>query len=133
MKKVILFCTFLCCLTIHAQDNSDYKNETIEFIKLTGSAAAFESAIEQIGAMVSETNKEAYLKEANATLEGIYNKVAELYMEEFTRDEIIELSSFYKTDLGKKLAVKQLGLAQKAMMLSQTWGMEVQAIAQKYN
>lgn len=37
------------------------------------------------------------------------------------------------TDLGKKLATKQVLLAQKAMLFGQTWGMEVSQIAQKYN
>lgn len=53
-------------------------------------------------------------------------------MKEFTRDEIKALVKFYNTDLGKKLAVKQLGLTQKAMAFGQSWSMEVQAIAQKY-
>ena len=49
-------------------------------------------------------------------------------MAEFTQDEIKELVAFYNTDLGKKLAEKQLSLTQKAMMFGQTWGMEVQAL-----
>jgi hypothetical protein len=116
-----------------AQDNSDFKNQTVEFIKITGAGAAFENAIAQIGAMVSDENKDAYTKEANGTLDGLYTKMAELYMTEFTQEEIAELVTFYNTDLGKKLAEKQLGLTQKAMTFGQSWGMEVSAIAQKYN
>ena len=133
MKNLIILIALCFTLSLQAQDDSDFKNETIEFIKLTGSGAAFEGAIDQIGMMVSEENKAAYTKEARATLGGIYDKIAALYMEEFTHKEIKELIAFYKTDLGKKLAEKQLGLMQKAMMAGQTWGMEVQAIAQKYN
>ena len=54
-------------------------------------------------------------------------------MNEFTEAEIKELTAFYHSELGKKLAQKQLYLSQKTMMLSQTWGVEVQSIAQKYN
>lgn len=135
MKKFLIVCTFALAVStqIQAQENTEFKTQTIEFIKLTGAGAAFENAIAQIGAMVSDANKEAYTKEANGTLEGLYNKMAELYMAEFTQDEIKELVGFYKTDLGKKLAEKQLGLTQKSMMYGQTWGMEVQGIAQKYN
>lgn len=133
MKKVLLVCLFMFAVASQAQDNADFKNETVEFIKITGAASAFENAIAQIGAGVSEENKEAYTKEANGTLVGLYDKMAELYMEEFTQEEISELVAFYNTDLGKKLAEKQLGLTQKAMMFGQSWGMEVSAIAQKYN
>lgn len=133
MKKILLVCLFMVAIATQAQDNANFKNETIEFIKITGATTAFDNAIAQIGASVSDENKDAYTKEANATLDGLYDKMAELYMTEFTPDEIKELVAFYNTDLGKKLASKQTTLAQKAMMYGQSWGMEVQAIAQKYN
>ena len=135
MKKVLLACLFalVAVVQVNAQENSEFKNETVEFLKLTGAGAAFENAIDQIGTMVSAENKDAYIKEANGTLVGLYDKMADLYMAEFTQDEIKELVAFYNTDLGKKLAEKQLGLTQKAMMFGQSWGMEVQSIAQKYN
>lgn len=134
MKKVLLVCLLSAAfiLQLQAQDNSDYKNETIEFLKLTGAGDAFVSAISQIGTIVPADKKEAYTKEAKGTLDGLYDKMAELYMAEFTPKEIKELTAFYKTDLGKKLAKKQLGLTQKAMAFGQTWGMEVQGIAKKY-
>jgi len=124
---------FMVAVATKAQDTSDFKNETVEFLKLTGAGAAFENAIAQIGAGVSQENKEAYTTEAKETLVGLYDKIAELYMSEFTQDEIKELVAFYNTNLGKKLAEKQLGLTQRAMMFGQSWGMEVSAIAQKYN
>lgn len=134
MKKILLACLFIVAVAqTQAQDSSTFKSETIEFIKITGAAAAFENAIDQLGASVTMDNREAYTKEANGTLDGLYSKMADLYMEEFTEDEIKELVVFYNTDLGKKLAEKQLSLTQKAMMFGQTWAMEVQTIAQKYN
>lgn len=124
---------FVAVFSSQAQDNAEFQKETVEFIKLTGAGEAFENAIAQIGTMVSAQNKEAYTKEANGTLEGLYNKMAALYMAEFSQEEVKELIAFYNTDLGKKLAKKQLGLTQKAMSYGQSWGMEVQGIAQKYN
>ena len=37
-------------IQVQAQDNSEFKKETIEFIKITGAASAFDNAIAQIGA-----------------------------------------------------------------------------------
>ena len=133
MKKILLVCLFMVAVATKAQDNADFKSETVEFLKITGAGAAFENAIAQIGAGVSEENQDAYTQEANGTLVGLYDKMAELYMAEFTQDEIRELVAFYNTDLGKKLAEKQVGLAQKSMYFGQSWGMEVSEIAQKYN
>ena len=132
MKKVVLVFALLRSVTSHAQDSAEFKKETIEFLKTTGTGTAFENAISQLGAMVPESNKAAYINEAQGTLDGLYDKLADLYMGEFTHDEIQELVVFYKTDLGKKLAEKQFGLGQKAMTFGQSWGLEVQKIAQKY-
>ena len=48
-------------------------------------------------------------------------------------EEIKELVAFYKTDLGKKVSSKQVGLSQQAMVLGQAWGGEIQQIAQKHS
>lgn len=133
MKNLLLALILLFSISINAQEDADFKSETIEFIKLTGATKAFDDAIDQIGAMVPEEKKEAYKKEAKGTLDELYNELATLYMKEFTKAEIQELVAFYKTDLGKKLASKQVSLAQKGMMMGQSWGMKVQGIAQKYN
>ncbi|MFB9055236.1 DUF2059 domain-containing protein [Mariniflexile ostreae] len=133
MKKILLVCLCLAMFSLQAQDQTAFKNETVEFLKLTGAGAAFESAIFQIGMMVPEANKEAFTKEANGTLAGLYDKMAGIYMAEFTQNEIKQLVSFYKTDLGEKLAEKQLSLMQTAMAHGQAWGLEVQAIAQKHS
>lgn len=134
MKNVFLVLALLLAISTQAQsEDNTFKSETIEFIKLTGSAKMFEDAIDQIGAMVSQENKQVYKKEALGTLDDLYAQLATIYMEEFSKDEILELVKFYKTDLGKKLATKQGTLSQKGMSLGQTWGLKVQGIAQKYN
>ena len=134
MKKILFVCLFVFAITqTQAQESTEFKSQTIEFIKLTGAVKAFESAIDQIGFNVPEAKKPAYREEANGSLTGLYDKIAGLYMEEFTQSEIKELVAFYNTSLGKKLAEKQLGLTQKAMSFGQAWGMEVSQIAQKHN
>ena len=85
----------MVAVTVQAQENLDFKSETVEFLKITGAGAAFENAIAQIGAGVSEENKEAYTQEANGTLIGLYDKMADLYMAEFSQDEIRELIAIF--------------------------------------
>jgi hypothetical protein len=136
MNKIfyVLAIALATSLSTFAQsENSDFKKQTIEFIKITGSGDMFDSAIEQVGANVPADKKDAYRKEANATLDELYADLADIYMEEFTAKEINELVKFYKSDLGKKVASKQNLMAQKGMMLGQTWGMGLGNIAAKYS
>ena len=132
MKK--LFFSLLLCVsfTITAQETSASQEKAVALIKASGGDKAFEDAISQIGVSVSSENKEAYNTEAKATLDEIYTKLGTLYTEEFTDAELDELIKFYDTELGKKLSEKQYLISQKAMMIGQTWGMQVGAIAQKY-
>jgi uncharacterized protein len=132
MKK--LFFSLLLCVsfTITAQETSASQEKAVALIKASGGDKAFEDAISQLGASVSSENKEAYNTEAKATLDEIYTKLGTLYTEEFTDAELDELIKFYDTELGKKLSEKQYLISQKAMMIGQTWGMRVGAIAQKY-
>lgn len=133
MKKVIVALALLVAVTVSAQDQSKFKAETIEFIKLTGTGAIFDSAIDQIGASVPADKKEAYKKEAYKSLEELYGKMADMYMEEFTAAEISDLVKFYNSDLGKKVASKQTTLSQKGMVLGQNWGMSLQQTVAKFS
>lgn len=132
MKKVLFISMFLCAFIMQAQEDANFKAETIKFIKKSVTEDTFINAVAQIGATVPEANKAAYVKEAKGTLEGLYNKMAEMYMKEFTPEEIAQLNKFYDSELGKKLSTKQVQLTQKGMQLGQNWGIEVQQIAQKY-
>ncbi|WP_299430930.1 DUF2059 domain-containing protein [uncultured Maribacter sp.] len=132
MKKVVLGLILFLAVQVQAQEKSALQTKSEELIKLTGAGKAFEDAIAQIGAGVGADKKEAYKKEAEGTLVEIYDKLGALYAEEFTEEEIDSLISFYHTDLGKKLSIKQLLISQKAMMIGQSWGMKVGGIAQKY-
>jgi len=132
MKK-LLFAFILCVsLNAQAQETTAIQQKGIDLIIASGAANAFEDAIAQIGAGVGADNKEAYKAEANGTLDDIYKQLGDLYAQEFTENEIDGLLEFYKTDLGKKLSVKQNLISQKAMMVGQSWGMKVGQIAQKY-
>lgn len=132
MKKGILTLVLSVALfyTGFAQDDA-FESDTKELMKIT-SIAAFSDVIDQMGAMVSADKKDAFTEEASLTLEGVIDKLAVIYMEEFTHDEVKDLLAFYATPTGKKMAEKTMILSQKGMGVGQTWGVELQGIAGKY-
>lgn len=133
MKKMLFVLALVFTFSVNAQDSSDFKSKTIEFIKLTGSAQMFDDAISQIGMMVPEDKKEAYTKEAQGTLNDLYSELANIYIKEFTEAEIDELIEFYNSEIGQKLASKQTAITQSGMAVGQNWGMSLSQIAQKYS
>ena len=95
------------------------------------SMALFDQAISQVGMMVPEDKKDAYTIKLG-TLEDLYTQLADLYMKEFSEEEIKTLNTFYESDLGKKLASKQTVLTQQGMVIGQSWAMKLQEVAKKY-
>ncbi len=132
MKKILFVIALFIAITLQAQESTTIQEKAISLIKASGATNAFDDAIAQIGVGVPDDKKEAYTAEAKETLDDIYTQIATLYAVEFTESELDKLIAFYKTDLGKKLSVKQNLISQKAMMIGQTWGMKVGGIAQKY-
>lgn len=132
MKNLFFVLALLFSFSIQAQEDTALKAQTVQLIKATGATQMFEDVITQIGNMVPEAKQPDYLKEANGTLDQLYSDLSEVYMNEFTKEEIQELNKFYQTELGKKLSASQSKLSQKGMVIGQSWGMKLQQIAQKY-
>jgi hypothetical protein len=132
MKKILFVIAIVCSsLTINAQTDESYKADTAKLVEII-SADAFQPFIAQILTTIPEESQTAFSEELTATFPGLYAAMAEIYMEEFTHEEIKELISFYETPIGKKIASKSGELSQKGMSIGQEWGVEVQEIMLKY-
>lgn len=131
MKNLVLALLFLCVsFGVKAQDDA-FSKDTQNLVEIV-SKEAFKPIVQQFSAMVAEDKKAAFTEELNATFPDLYASMAEIYMAEFTHDEIKELLKFYSTPVGKKIADKTSILSQKGMVAGQAWGMKVQEIISKY-
>jgi len=132
MKKVILvLLVALLSFAVNAQEKDQFTKDTEKLIVILVKPS-FEPVIAQFSGMVADDKKEAFKKEVEATMPELYTEMAKIYMGEFTHDEIKELLKFYATPVGKKMAEKSGVMAQKGMMVGQTWGMKLQGILGKY-
>lgn len=133
MKKILFIIVLaICSITANAQtENTKFKEETVKLIKII-SADSFMPYIEQITAAIPEENQTAFSKELEVTFDKLYSSMAEIYMKEFTEEEILQLIAFYETPVGKKIASISGTLSQEASVALQDWGLEVQEIMEKY-
>jgi hypothetical protein len=58
--------------------------------------------------------------------------MADVYMTEFTHDDIKAIMKFYDSPIGKKLTEKAEVLYEKGNAVGEEWGMGLQAIMMKY-
>lgn len=131
MKKIIFILVILVSAGTYAQDDV-FKSDALKLMELT-SRPVFNDFINQGREMVPEGKKDAFVSEAEASVNDLLVKIADVYMQEFTHEEIKDMISFYETPTGKKMAEKSVAVTMKTMQLSQTWFMALQQMAQKHS
>lgn len=133
MKKLV--CLLLIAfsgVSLTAQESNSFEQKTIHLIKLT-SGQQFEIMTEPLVKMIPEQNQEAFKKELAASTEDLYSKMAKIYMDSFTEEEVDKILDFYATPVGKKMVKITPELTKKGMELGQAWGMELQPLIAKYS
>lgn len=133
MRK--LFLTFALVLVANlgmAQANEAFKKDVMKMIEVTGSASQMNLAKDQILKMVPKEKQAAFLVEFDATLPALYSKMADVFMQEYTHDDVKAILKFYETPIGKKMREKAPVLAEKNMAASQEWAMGLQGMMAKY-
>lgn len=115
-----------------AQDSSAFKADIIRFLEVSGATEPIRGIGEQIKMMIPEDRHEEFTKDFESTLPSLFSKIADIYMAEFTHDEIKQILAFYDSDLGKKVASKTGELMEKASVAGEQWGLDLQMIMSKY-
>jgi uncharacterized protein len=132
MKKMIVTVAFLAIANFGMAQDATFKTDVLKVIQMSGGAASMELAKDQVAKMVPEAKRAAFIVEFNATLPSLYDKLADIYMKEYTHDEIREMIKFYETPVGKKITAKSGTIAEQAAKAGETWGQQLQPLVMKY-
>ncbi|MVO09110.1 DUF2059 domain-containing protein [Flavobacterium sp. TP390] len=131
MKKILV--TLVVVLVAQFATAQDaFKADVLKVLKASGSAAQMEIAKEQVMNNIPENKRAEFSKDFDASLPSLYDKMAKVYMEVYTHDDIKKMLEFYNSPVGKKIAEKASELTKKNMAASQEWGMELQSMMMKY-
>ena len=132
MKKIIF--VFVCMLAAQFSIGQDdaFKKDVTKLLEISGSGAQMEVAKAQIINMIPADKQAAFLVEFNATLPSFYEKLAKVYMEVYTPQDVKEMIKFYESPTGKKMASKAGELTEKSQAAGQEWGASLQPMMMKY-
>jgi uncharacterized protein len=109
-----------------------FKQDVLKVLIATGSAAQMELAKDQVMGSITEDKKDDFSKDFDALLPSLYDKMAKVYMEIYTHEEVKQILKFYDSPVGKKMTAKSSELTQKNMDVAQEWGLELQGIMMQY-
>ncbi|WP_313808076.1 DUF2059 domain-containing protein [Flavobacterium sp.] len=132
MKKLFFVIAFALVANLGtAQSKEAFKADVMKVLKVTASSQ-MNMAKTQILKMVPAEKHAAFLVEFDATLPSYYDKVADVYMQEYTHEDIKEMLKFYESPIGKKITQKGDALTEKVTAAAQEWGMGLQGMMMKY-
>lgn len=132
MKKVFLSIALMLIAQMTMAQEANFKADVLKLISISGADGAMKVAKLKFLNIIPENKKENFSKEFEASLPSMYEKMAKVYMEIYTPEDIKGMIAFYESPVGKKMSEKSGELTQKAMKAGQEWGKELQVIMEKY-
>ena len=132
MKKILIAVAFAFVSQVGFAQDDAFKKQVLKVIELSGSANQMKSAKDQILQMVPKDKQAAFILEFDATLPALYDKLATIYMEEYTKEDIKAMLAFYESPVGKKINEKAGVMLEKSQAAGQEWGQGLQGMMMKY-
>jgi hypothetical protein len=68
---------------------------------------------------------EAIVKRMSERKDELVGQIAELYAQEFKREDLLELTRFFKSDVGRRFVEGQAKILPQSMALGQRWGARI--------
>jgi len=132
MRKIFFVLACVLITQISSAQDDAFKKDVLRLMEISGSNAAMDIAKNQILNMIPAAKQSAFLVEFNATLPSLYDKIAAVYMEVYTKQDVAEMIKFYETPIGKKMASKAGVITEKSQAAGAEWGASLQPMLMKY-
>jgi hypothetical protein len=131
MKKTVLTFAFLLITTLGFSQEA-FKNDVVKYLEVSGQSNTFKMITKELSTNIPDAKKADFQKELDSSINELMGKMADMYMSEFTHDEIKALLKFYESPVGKKLTDKTEVLYTKGQAVGQEWGTGLQSLMMKY-
>jgi len=132
MKKVLLTLALVLVAQLGIAQDPTFKADVIKYLEISGQAKIFEIVTKDIAKTIPAEKQADFKKELDASIKDVVGKMADLYMVEFTHEDVKSAIKFYESPVGKKLTSKADVLYEKGQAIGQEWGMGLQSIVMKY-
>lgn len=132
MKKLFLTIALVLVAQFGMAQEDAFKKDVMRLIEVNGSNAQMKMAKDQILKMVPADKQAAFTIEFDSTLPSFYEKMAKVYMETYTKEDVKAMLAFYEGPVGKKMNEKADALAEKTQVAAQEWGQGLQSMMMKY-
>lgn len=134
MKKLLFILAVVCASQLSSAQAKDeaLKKDVLRLIQVSGGAGPAKAAKTQLLTMIPAEKHAAFIVEFDQSLPTLYDKMADVYMEVYTKEDIKAMLAFYDTPLGKKMSEKSADIFSKSQIAAKDWSQGLQALMMKY-
>jgi hypothetical protein len=132
MKKLIVTFALVLLAQVGFSQDEAFKKDVLKVIEMSGAANQMKSAKTQILQMVPKEKQAAFILDFDATMPALYDKIAAIYMETYTKEDIKAMMAFYDSPVGRKINEKAGNILEKTQAAGKEWGEELQGLMTKY-
>jgi hypothetical protein len=132
MKKLLLAFAFVLVSQIgFAQENAS-KEDVSELIEKSGNSGQMSAARTQMLTMIPQDKHVAFLVDFDILMKKVNDATVDIYMQEYSKEDIKAMLAFYNSPVGKKMAEKSEKIANKSQESMASLQGEIQALMMKY-
>lgn len=132
MKKLIVTFALVLLAQVGFSQDEAFKKDVLKVIEMSGAANQMKSAKTQILQMVPKEKQAAFILDFDATMPALYDKIASIYMETYTKEDIKAMMAFYDSPVGRKINEKAGNILEKTQVAGKEWSEELQGLMTKY-
>jgi len=132
MKKLFVIAVFAFVAQAGFAQEKATREDVYKVIERSGAAGQMNAAKKQILPMIPQDKQAAFVVEFDAILKKANEKTVDVYLEEYTKDDIKAILAFYDSPVGKKMAEKAEVIATKSQEAMAGLQGEIQTMMMKY-
>ena len=117
---------------VSTMSEDDYKKEVLKVIENGDIGKQLNAAKGQVMGQIPAEKQAAFVIDFDASVNDLYEKLVPVYMETYTKEDIMAMKAFYESPVGKKMAEKATELSEKSQEVAKDWGQGMQAMMMKY-
>jgi hypothetical protein len=132
MKKLLVAVAFALVAHVGFAQEKATREDVYKVIERSGAAGQMNAAKKQILGMIPQDKQAAFVVEFDIIMKKANEKTVDVYLQEFTKEDIKAMIAFYDSPVGKKMSEKSEVIATKSQEAMVGLQGEIQAMVMKY-
>lgn len=132
MKKLAITVVLTLVSYVGFAQEKASRDDVNKVIERSGAAGQMNAAKKQILGMIPQDKQAAFVVEFDVIMNKANEKTADVYLQEYTKEDIKAMLAFYESPVGKKMAEKSELIATKSQEAMAGLQSEIQAMVMKY-